>query len=210
MDGTNLNTVTVEGVKYDRAKYEAAQSAKTVRKNDSLGKDAFLQLLVTQLRHQDPLSPDDNTQYIAQLAQFSSLEQMTQMVKGFEEVAKLVSNIDSSVLVGSLSGMIGKNIQWTHVTKTADKEGNPKVSSETFVGEVKGLKIQNGKTVIVAQDTNGKPHEVQLSEIEGIADNPAKKAAHQAEAASSGSNTAANVVGTVAGAALRAATGGLL
>ena len=51
MNGTNLNTVTVDGVKYDRAKYEASQT-KTAKKNDSLGKDAFLQLLVTQLRHQ--------------------------------------------------------------------------------------------------------------------------------------------------------------
>ena len=49
MNGTNLNTVTVDGVKYDRAKYEAAQQGQTTRKNDSLGKDAFLQLLVTQL-----------------------------------------------------------------------------------------------------------------------------------------------------------------
>ena len=175
MDGTNLNTITVEGVTYDRAKYEASQ-AKAPRKNDSLGKDAFLQLLVTQLRHQDPLSPDDNTQYIAQLAQFSSLEQMTQMVKGFENVSKLVSNIDSSVLVGSLSNMIGKNIQWTHVTKTKDAEGNPKTNSEAFAGNVRGVKVSNGKPMVVAQDAKGKLHEVEVSEIEAIADPPTKKA----------------------------------
>ena len=171
MNGTNLNTVTVDGVKYDRAKYEASQT-KTAKKNDSLGKDAFLQLLVTQLRHQDPLSPDDNTQYIAQLAQFSSLEQMTQMVKGFENVSKLVSNIDSSVLVGSLSNMIGKNIQWTHVTKTKDAEGNPKTNSETFAGNVRGVKVLNGKPMVVAQDAKGKLHEVEVSELDGIANKP--------------------------------------
>lgn len=174
MNGTNLNTVTVGGVKYDRAKYEASQG-KTARKNDSLGKDAFLQLLVTQLRHQDPLSPDDNTQYIAQLAQFSSLEQMTQMVKGFENVSKLVSNIDSSVLVGSLSNMIGKNIQWTHVTKTKDAEGNPKTKSETFAGNVRGIKVSKGKTLVVVQDAKGKLHDVDVSEIEAIADPPKPK-----------------------------------
>lgn len=172
MDGTNLNTITVEGVKYDRAKYEASQNARAVRKNDSLGKDAFLQLLVTQLRHQDPLSPDDNTQYIAQLAQFSSLEQMTQMVKGFEDVSKLVSNIDSSVLVGSLSNMIGKNIQWTHATKTVDNEGNPQTKSEMHIGEVKGIKVLNGKTVIVAEDAEGKLYDVEVSELEAIANKP--------------------------------------
>ena len=176
MNGTDLNTITSDGMKYNRAKYEAAQKGQATRKNDSLGKDAFLQLLVTQLRHQDPLSPDDNTQYIAQLAQFSSLEQMTQMVKGLGEVAKLVSNIDSSVLVGSLSNMIGKNIQWTHATKTTDKEGNPKTSSETFVGSVRGIKIIKGKTVVVAQDAKGKLHEVDISEIEAVADPPKPKA----------------------------------
>lgn len=177
MNGTNLNTITVDGVKYDRAKYEASQSAQAVQKKDSLGKDAFLQLLVTQLRHQDPLSPDDNTQYIAQLAQFSSLEQMTQMVKGFESVSKLVSNIDSSVLVGSLSNMIGKNIQWTHVTKTKDAEGNPTTKSETFAGNVRGVKVSNGKTLVVAQDAKGNLHDVDVSEIEAIAEASTQKAA---------------------------------
>ena len=44
-----------------------------------LGQDAFLQLLTTQLSHQDPLQPQGDTEFIAQLAQFSSLEQLTQM-----------------------------------------------------------------------------------------------------------------------------------
>jgi flagellar basal-body rod modification protein FlgD len=46
---------------------------------DALGRDAFLQLLTTQLSHQDPLKPQGDTEFIAQLAQFSSLEQLTQM-----------------------------------------------------------------------------------------------------------------------------------
>lgn len=44
--------------------------------NDYLGKDAFLQLMITQLRYQDPLEPMDNKDSIAQMAQFSALEQM--------------------------------------------------------------------------------------------------------------------------------------
>ena len=47
--------------------------------SDTLGRDAFLQLLTTQLSHQDPLQPQGDTEFIAQLAQFSSLEQLTQM-----------------------------------------------------------------------------------------------------------------------------------
>lgn len=56
-------------------------------KDKSLGRDEFLQLLVTQLEHQDPLSPQDNGQFVAQLAQFSSLEESQKLTQGFEEFA---------------------------------------------------------------------------------------------------------------------------
>lgn len=48
-------------------------------KADPLGRDMFLQLLVTQLQHQDPLQPQENGEFLAQLAQFSSLESLTQI-----------------------------------------------------------------------------------------------------------------------------------
>ncbi|HHY70581.1 MAG TPA: flagellar hook capping protein [Thermoanaerobacterales bacterium] len=54
--------------------YTASQEQKLGTTN--LGKDDFLKLLVTQIRYQNPLEPMDNKEYIAQLAQFSSLEQM--------------------------------------------------------------------------------------------------------------------------------------
>jgi flagellar basal-body rod modification protein FlgD len=56
----------------------AGQEAAPAR-TDQLGRDAFLQLLTTQLAHQDPLEPQADGEFIAQLAQFSSLEQLTEM-----------------------------------------------------------------------------------------------------------------------------------
>ena len=57
----------------------AGDAPKNRLSSDALGRDAFLQLLTTQLSHQDPLQPQGDTEFIAQLAQFSSLEQLTQM-----------------------------------------------------------------------------------------------------------------------------------
>ena len=108
---TDLNTITVGGVTYSKTDYDAMQAtSSTNRMNDALDKDAFLQLLVTQMQYQDPLDPQDNSEYVAQLAQFSALEQMTNVYKSVEEVSKLVSNIDSSVLVGQLSSTLAIRI----------------------------------------------------------------------------------------------------
>ena len=52
-------------------------TSSTTTDANGLGQDAFLKLLVTQLQHQDPSSPMDNSQFIAQLATFSSLEKLS-------------------------------------------------------------------------------------------------------------------------------------
>jgi len=59
----------------------AAQTAQARKAADQLGKMDFLNLLVTQLRYQDPLDPIDDREFMAQLAQFSALEQMTENVR---------------------------------------------------------------------------------------------------------------------------------
>ncbi len=72
-------------------------------KENELGQDAFLQLLVTQLSNQDPLSPQENGEFIAQLAQFSSVEGIQNLNSSFESMAgSLRSNqaLQASALVG--------------------------------------------------------------------------------------------------------------
>ena len=59
----------------------------TPMKQKELGKDAFLQLLVTQMTHQDPTQPQADGEFIAQLAQFSSLEQLTSMTSQLTKIA---------------------------------------------------------------------------------------------------------------------------
>jgi len=72
----------------------------------SLDKDDFLKLLVTQLEHQDPLNPLDDKEFIAQLAQFSSLEQMNNIASGIDTLNETVSNQDSL----SAANYIGKEV----------------------------------------------------------------------------------------------------
>lgn len=83
------------------------QSAVKKSGNADLGKDAFLQLLVTQLKHQDPLNPMDDKEFVAQLAQFTSLEQLmgintgvTSMNEAFkqQQMMNAVSYIGKDVL----------------------------------------------------------------------------------------------------------------
>ena len=165
---SSLNTITVDGVTYDSAAYAASQAVKEVKNNGDLGKDAFLQLLVTQLRYQDPLNPQDNSEYIAELANFSSLEQMTNVVKNLEDLGKIVNNIDSSVLVGQLSSMIGKNIDWVETTDAADENGNPISSSETLSGRVTSVSIVDGNPSVIVTGEDGERHQVDISKIGNI------------------------------------------
>ena len=139
----SLNTITVDGVTYNAEAYAATQKTEP-KKNDDLGKDAFLQLLVAQLKNQDPLNPQDNSSYIAELAQFSSLEQMTNVVTNLEDLGKVVGNIDTSVLVGQVSNMIGKNIDWIETINEADAEGNPTSREEKMTGIVTGVTLIEG------------------------------------------------------------------
>ncbi|MDR0273573.1 MAG: hypothetical protein LBI27_09690, partial [Clostridiales bacterium] len=74
-------------------------AASTREPRQELDKNAFLQLLITQLQYQDPLNPMDDRDFIAQMAQFSALEQQMQLNQSFER--------------SQAFGTIGKNINAT-------------------------------------------------------------------------------------------------
>jgi len=64
---------------------------------DSMGSDAFLKLLVVQLQNQDPTSPQSNTEFIAQLATFSSLEQLTSINKAVTSMSQILGGVTTSI-----------------------------------------------------------------------------------------------------------------
>jgi flagellar basal-body rod modification protein FlgD len=69
---------------------------------DTLGKDDFLKILVAQLTHQDPTQPMEDREFIAQMAQFSSLEQMQNLNKEFSRVANLIASSQAVNLMGKM------------------------------------------------------------------------------------------------------------
>ncbi len=86
--------------------------------NDILGKDDFLKILMTQLQNQDPMNPMEDKDFIAQMATFTSLEQMTNMNSTLE---KFVTSQKGEQLL-KYSSMIGKEIEYSF--KTEDENGN--------------------------------------------------------------------------------------
>jgi len=66
----------------------------------SLGRDDFLKILITQLSYQDPTSPMEDKQFIAQMAQFSTLEQMTAMAKDFSKLTSMLMGNEASSALG--------------------------------------------------------------------------------------------------------------
>ena len=72
-------------------------AAESSTRANSLGSDAFLKLLVVQLQNQDPTSPQSNTEFIAQLATFSSLEQLTSINKAVTSMAQFLGDVNTNI-----------------------------------------------------------------------------------------------------------------
>jgi flagellar basal-body rod modification protein FlgD len=83
--------------------YSKTNVAAASKKDNTLGKDDFLKILITQLKNQDPMQPLEDKEFIAQMAQFTSVEQLTNMAT---EMKMLRQSL------GTAPGLIGKQVSW--------------------------------------------------------------------------------------------------
>ncbi|AEM74522.1 flagellar hook capping FlgD N-terminal domain-containing protein [Caldicellulosiruptor acetigenus] len=107
----------------------STQGLATSSTKNVLGKQEFLNLLVTQLRYQDPLKPMEDKEFVAQLAQFSALEQMQNLNESFELL--------------KAQNMIGRYIVAT----------NPQDSSKQIEGRVESVKVDGSKVYLKVNNT---------------------------------------------------------
>jgi flagellar basal-body rod modification protein FlgD len=115
-----------------------------------MGKQDFLTLLVAQLKNQDPLNPDNPTEFTAQLAQFSSLEQLTNLN---DSMTGLVTSTENATKFSALS-LIGKQVTFTGSSFTY--KGEPVQLGYTLDGPASEVQLliqdSTGKTI---QTLNG-------------------------------------------------------
>ena len=133
---TKVEIENIRGVKCDKVLQTLLENSliREAGRLNKIGKpiiykttDEFLKLLVTQLQNQDPLNPQDDTQFISQLAQFSALEQMT--------------NMSSTMSNTSAYSLVGKEV----IVQTTDSAGTYK----EVRGTVDCVEMKNGKAMLV-------------------------------------------------------------
>ena len=107
----------------------------------SLGPDAFLSLLTTQLQNQDPLNPVDDTQSVAELAQFSQLQASTNLESSFSTFQQNFGVVQSASLIGQT------------VTVSGASTGSD--SSSNVTGVVSGVTVTNGTPSFTLNNSSG-------------------------------------------------------
>lgn len=104
METNALNTTMTSSEKFavDNAvnNFNKANTVNGRTASQQLGKDDFLKLLITQLSNQDPTNPMEDTQFISQMAQFSSLEQITNMNESFNKMATMINSSQATSTLG--------------------------------------------------------------------------------------------------------------
>lgn len=110
IDNNSVTTYSSAATVVNPSNYSLSSSSDD---NSVIGKDAFLQIMIAKLANQDPLSPTDDTEFLSQLAQFTTLEQMINMTdtlttqQGFDMVGKyVIAEYDGSYITGRVDSVI--------------------------------------------------------------------------------------------------------
>jgi len=143
--GLTLNQILANSARTTTTDTSVGAASRAVTGNQSLGKDAFLQLLVTQLKNQNPLDPQDNTAFVAQLAQFSSLEGITTLN---DTVTSLSGGLQSSQALQA-SSLVGRSV----IVQTGEAYVDPS-SGKPFNGTVV-VKDADSRPTITIKDADG-------------------------------------------------------
>jgi flagellar basal-body rod modification protein FlgD len=131
-----------------------------------LGQDDFLKILITQLKNQDPLQPMQDREFIAQMATFSSLEQMTKMNSSIQEMR--------GMMLGQATSYVGKEISYE--VNLYDHETGEMTGKEVYSGVVTGIENEKGKTYLLT--ANG--HRITLDALLSVVTNPSNPIAENA------------------------------
>ena len=119
--------------------FEQKPTTTTGSGSNSLGKDAFLKLLVAQLKYQDPTSPTDSAQFMAQTAQFTQVEKL-------EEIAAAVAQSVTAQAVFGANSLVGRTVSWLGTDGKTEVSGV--VSSASFTTQGPILNIGTDGTQI--------------------------------------------------------------
>ncbi|HHV71322.1 MAG TPA: flagellar hook capping protein [Clostridia bacterium] len=146
MSNSTVETVTLGG------NSQVNQTRKDVKVNNQLGKDEFLKLLVTQLKYQNPLEPMKDQEFIAQMAQFSSLEQMQQLnasfEKSFQQIETMNSNLELMLILQDRS-LLNQTITQTFNLLGSQVTAKLSDSGKIISGVVERIKLVDGWPVLV-------------------------------------------------------------
>ncbi|MDX8365068.1 flagellar hook assembly protein FlgD [Cytobacillus sp. IB215665] len=128
---------------YSLATYEQEQRNTG---SSALGKDEFLKILMTQLQNQDPLNPMEDKDFIAQMATFSSLEQMTNMNDSIE---RLIEQTVQTNLV-SYQQFVGKEVLYHQVVENSEDTDEPTIVEGT--GVITSVQYNDGEVSFELED----------------------------------------------------------
>ncbi|MCK8826311.1 flagellar hook assembly protein FlgD [Natroniella acetigena] len=128
-------------------------TGKTEPGSQDLGKDEFLELLVTQLKHQDPLDPMDDKEFIAQTAQFSALEQMQNLNN---TMSSFVESQSRKQELTYASSFIDKQVE---IVQTVEGEDGEKEELAPITGKVEKVIISQDRASQIVVD--GKEYSIE-------------------------------------------------